>query len=190
METRALDTLKSIFKYRGVEDVRYESVTTPLADTHMYIYGGVLVVFSEKARVSDKDLTNMIEFADTNGYNLGMVIVSDAHPSAAVLTKLRRYIADPERKLVQIFELRHLQLDISQHRKVPKHRILMPDEIEPILKEFHATSPQQFPKIDCQDPMAKWIGARPGNVIEVLGLCESSGNNRRYRLCVEDVTNA
>jgi len=190
METRALETLKTIFKYRGVEDIRYESVSAPLADTHMYVYGGVLVVFSEKARVSDKDLTNMIEFADNNGYNNGVVIVSDARPSAAVLSRLRWYISNPEHKLVQIFELRHLQLDISQHRKVPKHRILMPDEIEAVMKEFHATSPQQFPKIDSQDPMAKWIGARPGNVIEVLGLCESSGNNRRYRLCVEDVTNA
>jgi hypothetical protein len=72
----------------------------------MYVYGGVLVVFSEKARVSDKDLTNMIEFAENNGYNNGIVIVSDAHPSAAVLTRLRRHIADPEHKLVQIFELR------------------------------------------------------------------------------------
>jgi DNA-directed RNA polymerase subunit H len=189
MEARALETLKTIFKYRGIEDIRYESVTAPLADTHMYVYGGVLVVFSEKARVSDKDLSNIIEFADSNGYNNGSVIVSDAHPSAAVLTRLRRHIADPEHKLVQIFELRHLQFDISQHRKVPKHRILMSDELESILKEFHASSPEQFPKIDCQDPMAKWIGARPGNVIEVLGLCESSGNNRRYRLCVEDVTN-
>jgi DNA-directed RNA polymerase subunit H len=189
MEARALETLKTIFKYRGIEDIRYDSVTAPLADTHMYVYGGVLVVFSEKARVSDKDLTNIIEFADNNGYNNGSVIVSDAHPSAAVLTRLRRHVADPEHKLVQIFELRHLQFDISQHRKVPKHRILMSDELESVLKEFHASSPEQFPKIDCQDPMAKWIGARPGNVIEVLGLCESSGNNRRYRLCVEDVTN-
>ena len=189
MEARALETLKTIFKYRGIEDIGYESVTAPLADTHMYVYGGVLVVFSEKARVSDKDLTNMIEFADSNGYNNGSVIVSDAHPSAAVLTRLRRHIANPENKLVQIFELRHLQFDISQQRKVPRHRILMSDELESVLKEFHASSPEQFPKIDCQDPMAKWIGARPGNVIEVLGLCESSGNNRRYRLCVEDVTN-
>ena len=156
----------------------------------MYVYGGVLIVFSEKSRVSDKDLTLMIEYAETNGYTNGIIIVSDSRPSTAVLSRLRRYITDPEHKLVQIFELRHLQMDISQHRKVPKHRIIQQDELETVLKEFHASSPQQFPKIDSQDAMAKWIGARPGNVIEVLGLCESSGNNRRYRLCVEDVTNA
>lgn len=190
MEARALETLKTILKYRGIEDIRYESVSEPMADTHMYLYGGVLIVFSEKARVSDKDLTNMIEFAERNGYNNGIIIVSDSRPSAAVLNSLRRYIANPENKLVQIFEIRHLQFDISQHRKVPQHRIIQRDELEAVLKEFHAAGPEQFPKIDSQDAMAKWIGARPGDVIEVLGLCESSGNNRRYRLCVEDVTNA
>jgi DNA-directed RNA polymerase subunit H (RpoH/RPB5) len=190
MEARALETLKTILKYRGIEDIKYESVTAPLADTHMYVYGGVLVVFSEKARVSDKDLQSTIEYSEKNGHNNGIVIVSDSRPSAAVLSRLRRYVASPEHPLVQIFELRHLQFDISQHRRVPKHRIIQADELEAVLKEFHASGPQQFPKIDSQDAMAKWIGARPGNVIEVLGLCESSGNNRRYRLCVEDVANA
>jgi DNA-directed RNA polymerase subunit H (RpoH/RPB5) len=156
----------------------------------MYEYGGVLVVFSEKARVSDKDLTNIIEFAEKNGYNNGIIIVSDSRPSVAVLTSLRRYIGNPDSKLVQIFEIRHLQFDISKHRKVPKHRIIQRDELEAVLKEFHASGPELFPKIDSQDAMAKWIGARPGDVIEVLGLCESSGNNRRYRLCVQDVANA
>ena len=190
MEARALETLKTILKYRGIDDIRYESISAPLPDTHMYLYAGVLIAFSEKARVSDKDLQLTIEYAEKNGYNNGTIIVSDSRPSTAVLSRLRRYVAYPEHPLVQIFELRHLQFDISQHRKVPQHRIIQQDELEVVLKEFHASGPQQFPKIDCQDAMAKWIGARPGNVIEVLGLCESSGNNRRYRLCVEDVTNA
>ena len=46
-----------------------------------------------------------------------------------------------------------------------------------------------LPKIDCQDPMAKWIGARPGDVVEITGLCEASCENKRYRYCVADVTN-
>jgi hypothetical protein len=129
MEARALETLKTILKYRGIEDVRYESVSEPMTDTHMYLYGGVLIIFSEKARVSDKDLSSMIDFAERNGYNNGIIIVSDSRPSAAVLTSLRRYIANPENKLVQIFEIRHLQFDISQHRKVPQHRIIQRDEL-------------------------------------------------------------
>jgi DNA-directed RNA polymerase subunit H (RpoH/RPB5) len=58
------------------------------------------------------------------------------------------------------------------------------------MKEFNISDSSYLPKIDSQDPMAKWIGARPSDVIEVVGLCESSGLNRRYRLCVADVANA
>jgi len=190
MESRALDTLKIILKNRGVEDAQYEAVSNPIQETHMYTYGGVLVVFSEKTRLSEKDFNNYIEFAQTNGFSNGIVMIVDSKPSASVLNVIRRHIADPANVIVQVFELRHLQLDISAHRKVPKHRILMQDEIDSVLKEFHASSPSVFPKIDSQDPMVRWIGARPGNVLEITGLCEASGDNRRYRLCVENAVEA
>lgn len=190
MESRALDTLKIILKNRGVEDAQYEAVSNAYQETYMYTYGGVLVIFSEKTRLSEKDFNNYIEFAEVNGFTNGIVMIVDSKPSASVLNVIRRHIAEPANVIVQVFELRHLQLDISAHRKVPKHRILMQDEIDSVLKEFHASSPSVFPKIDSQDPMVRWIGARPGNVLEITGLCEASGDNRRYRLCVENAVEA
>lgn len=186
MESRALETLKIILKNRGVEDARYEAVSNPLPETHMYTYGGVLVVFSEKTRLSEKDFNNYNDYAETNGFTNGVVMIVDSSPSDSVENVIRKRLAEPNTPIVQVFTLRHLQFDISAHRKVPKHRILMQDEIEAVLKEFHASSPNVFPKLDSLDPMARWIGARPGNVIEVMGLCEASGDNRRYRLCVEN----
>lgn len=188
MEARALETLRIILKNRGVEDTRYEPVSAPMEQSHMYTYGGALVVFSEKARLSENEFNNFVEFAEKNGHSNGMVIVTDAKPSPSVLNAIRRHVANLEVPIVQVFELRHLQFDVSAHRKVPKHRILMPEELDAVLKEFHAVSANLFPKIDSQDPMARWIGARPGNVLEITGLCESSGDNRRYRLCVENAT--
>jgi DNA-directed RNA polymerase subunit H len=185
MEDRALQTLKIILKNRGVEDSKFDRVSAPMEDTHMYTYGSVLIVFSEKSRVTEREFNNFLEFATTNGHSNGMVIISETKPSESVLGTIRRHLANRENPLVQVFELRHLQFDISAHRKVPKHRILLKNELDDVLKEFHAKSPTQFPRIDCHDPMARWIGARPGDVLEITGLCESSGENRRYRLCVE-----
>jgi DNA-directed RNA polymerase subunit H (RpoH/RPB5) len=37
--------------------------------------------------------------------------------------------------------------------------------------------------------MAKYLGARPGDVVEVLGMCETSGENKRWRICVAETTN-
>jgi len=191
MEERALETLKIILKNRGAKDGSvYDKVSAPMKDTHMFIYDGILVVFSDKTRVSENEFNNIIEFSEQNDYKTGIVIITPIKPSESVLAAIRRRAADLEKPLVLVFELRHLQFDISAHRKVPKHRILDKDEVNAVLKEFHANSPNLFPKIDSQDPMARWIGARPGDVLEITGLCESSGENRRYRTCVESAADA
>jgi DNA-directed RNA polymerase subunit H (RpoH/RPB5) len=190
MEERALETLKVILRNRGAKDSQYDKVAAPMEETRMYAYDGILIVFSTKTRVSDKEFGHILAFAEENGHTNGIIIVTPTKPSESVLSTIRRHAADLEKPLVLVFELRHLQFDISAHRKVPKHRILPNDELNAVLKEFNVTDPNKFPKIDSQDPMARWVGARPGNVLEILGLCEASGNNRRYRLCVENAADA
>jgi DNA-directed RNA polymerase subunit H (RpoH/RPB5) len=88
-----------------------------------------------------------------------------------------------------VFEIRHLQLQYGKHIKVPKHRIVEDAEIPKILKSKNAKDPLVFRKIDSQDPMVKWIGARPGNLLEVTGMCETSIENKRYLFCMADVVN-
>jgi DNA-directed RNA polymerase I, II, and III subunit RPABC1 len=188
MEDTVLATLKSMLTARGLVG-EFETLGNPLDETKMYTFADLLVIFSTKTRVTEKELNNFLNFASDNSYTSGILIGSPSRPSESVLTVLRNHIQNRENPLVQIFEMRHLQFDISKHRLVPKHRIITDQERDDMMKEFNITSPTSLPKIDSQDPMAKWIGARPGNVIEVLGLCESSGDNRRYRYCVAHVTN-
>jgi DNA-directed RNA polymerase subunit H (RpoH/RPB5) len=189
MEDIALSTIKEILTARGIVADKFESVSGALDETKMYTFAQVLVIFSTKTRVTEKELNNFISFASENNHTGGIFAVSPSRPSEMVLKVLRNYVSDRTNALVQIFELRHLQFDISKHRKVPRHRIISDDERTKMLKEFNIQTPTFLPKIDCQDPMAKWIGARPGDVVEVDGLCESSGLNKRFRYCVADVTN-
>lgn len=189
MEERALSTLTEMLTARGYKAEKFDSVGSSIDETKMYTFGGMLVIFSTKTRVSDKDLEKFIEFSKENGYTNGMIIVSLSRPSDTVLAALRTYITNPDVPLVQLFELRHLQFNISKHVKVPKHRLVLADELETILKANNVDKPNFFRKIDSQDPMAKWIGARPGNTIEVTGMCETSAENKRYLFCMADVTN-
>jgi DNA-directed RNA polymerase subunit H (RpoH/RPB5) len=188
MEDTVLNTLKSMLTMRGLSG-EFESLGSPLDETKMYTFDSLLIIFSTKTRVTEKEFNNFLTFADENSYNSGILVTSPSRPSESVLTVLRNHVSKRENPLVQIFEIRHLQFDISKHRLVPKHRIITDAEQTAMLKEFNITTPTALPKIDCQDPMAKWIGARPGDVLEIMGLCESSGENRRYRYCVADVTN-
>ena len=193
METRALDTLKIILKNRGVVAGSFDPIshgTLTETSQHMFEYGGVLVIFSDKSRISERDIRDYIAFAEENDYTSGMVIVALTHPSESVLTAVRKHIADTGNAMIQLFEIRHLQFDISTHRKVPRHRILKKEEVDAVFKEFNVSNATQLPKIDSQDAMARWIGARPGDVLEITGLCEASGENRRYRLCVESAADA
>lgn len=187
MEERSLQTLKDMLIARGIKDEKFEPVGNPMNETRMYTFGGVLVVFSEKTRITIQELGNMMTFASENNFTGGMIIVSPTKPSESVLEIVRQHISERNNPLVQIFYQSHLNFDISKHRKVPKHRILTDDEVQAVAAEYHIKDIQRIPKIDSQDPMAKWIGARPGDVVEVTGMCVASAENRRYRYCLANV---
>jgi DNA-directed RNA polymerase subunit H (RpoH/RPB5) len=186
-DERALDTLKTILTARGFKAEAFDSLGSPLDETNMYTFGGALVIFSNKTRVTEKELNNFLTYASDNNYSNSMIVVTLSKPSEAVLAFLRDYISQPENMLVQMFEIRKLQFDISKHRDVPKHRILNQEERTAIMKEYNIMDPLQCPRIDSQDPMAKWVGARPGDMIEVKGLDEASAFNPRPRICVANV---
>lgn len=185
-EQRALETIKRMLNDSAIE-AEYETVQAPLDETHMFMFGPVLIVFSEKTRVTEREFTKVLEYAETNEMKGGIIIVSPSVPSELVVNSVRKYIADPENPLVQIFQISHLGFDIAQHRQVPKHRILVKEDLDAFLKEFGLTveTLHLLPKLDCQDPMAKRIRARPGDVVEIKGLSMTSGEYRRARLCVE-----
>jgi DNA-directed RNA polymerase subunit H (RpoH/RPB5) len=200
MEERALETLKSMLTSREFSADTFENLGSQIDETKMYTFAGVLIIFSTKSRITEKDLNSFVSFAEENGHTSGVIIVSLSSPSETVLVSLRNKLKDRDIPLVQIFELRHLQIDISRHRKVPKHRILTDDDKTALrsLAEQSANwkhvlewleNPKILPKIDSQDPMARWIGARPGDIVEITGMCETSGENKRYRFCLADVTN-
>ena len=147
----------------------------------MYKYASILIVFSTKTRVGNSELTAFIKFAEENGYNAGIIIISHTTISESVQNSLVRNISEKGNQLVQIFEIRKLQFNISKHRKVPHHKLLSDAEKAEIVKLYE---PDKMPKILCQDEMAKFVGARPGDIVEVTGMCQTSVDNKRWRYCV------
>ena len=186
-EDRALDNLKSMLTARGFIDDGFEPVGSPPDETTMYTFGGMLIVFSNKTRVSDRDMKSFILYATDNGHTHGMIVVTGSKASEAVLAFIREYISNPDNMLVQLFEIRKLQIDIPRHRDVPKHRILPQEERAAVIKKFNIKNPTECPWIDSQDAMAKWIGSRPGDLLEITGLDEASATNTHYRYCLANV---
>lgn len=189
IEKRAIVTLIEMLLTRGIKADKLDTIGSTIDETRMYSFGGILIIFSTKARISEKDLNTFVEYSKENNYGNGMIIIGMSDPSENVLSALRTHISDKENQLVQLFEIRHLQFPYARHIKMPYHRLVSPNEIPDILKARNAKDPSVFRKIDSQDPMAKWVGARPTDLIEVTGMCETSLTNKRYRFCMADVTN-
>ena len=188
-EEIALSTLQEMLTSRGVVATKFELVTSSLDETKMYSFGGILIIFSTKTRVTEKEFNNFLSFASENNYSSGIIIVSPSRPSETVMKILVNHIENRENVYVQIFDIRSLGFNISKHRKVPRHRIVEEAEKPAIIKQFNLKNIEQMPKILTQDPMAKFIGSRPGDIVEVIGMCETSAENLRYRYCVAEGIN-
>jgi len=187
MEDKALQTIKTMLESRKIKVDTIETLANAIDETRMYNIGGVLVIFNEKSRLNESALQGYITFAEDNNYNSGTIVVSLVPPSENVINIVRSHI-NGKTPLLQIFDIRRLQFDITTHRRVPAHRIITADEVMKLEKKMNITDPKkQLPWIDSQDAMAKWIGAKPGDVVEIVRFSESGGNIMYYRYCVANV---
>lgn len=183
MEDRALEILRTMLAARNL-DTKTERVTAELDRANVYTIGKVLVLFSQKEKsLQEKDVKTLVEYGIANDYTNGMIVVALQRPSE----NLTKYVKTLAKERIQFFHIRQLQFDITTHRYAMPHRILKEDEKKNIYDEYHIVNAQEvLPWIDSQDPMVKWIGAIPGDVIEVLRHSDVAGTVPYYRYVVED----
>ncbi len=73
---------------------------------------------------------------------------------------------------------------VSTHFLIPKHELLTKEEAGLVLTASNA-SPSQFPYILATDPVAKEVGARPGDFVKITRKSETAGSSIYYRYVVE-----
>lgn len=76
-----------------------------------------------------------------------------------------------------------LMENISKHKLVPKHTIISKKKQKFLLKEYNCKQ-KNFPQIPRTDPMAKFLGLQPGQMVRVDRTSETAGKYVTYRLCV------
>ena len=67
---------------------------------------------------------------------------------------------------------------------IPKHELLTKEEVTQVLARQDAT-PAQLPYILNTDPIAKEVGARPGDLVRITRRSETAGSSTYYRYVVE-----
>jgi DNA-directed RNA polymerase subunit H (RpoH/RPB5) len=72
----------------------------------------------------------------------------------------------------------------TKHELVPPHRKLNNEEVKNIMTEYMIKSKSNFPFILKTDIIAKWLGLKIGDIVEITHYNVNSGMSLYYRCCV------
>lgn len=113
--------------------------------------------------------------------------VSDAHHVIALkqYMKMKESGEKERRKLrVSFFSIDMLVINPMKHVLVPKHQIVDPSYHKELMDSLYITSKSKFPEIKFHiDPIARCIGAVPGDIIKITRSSASAGESIIYRVC-------
>lgn len=86
---------------------------------------------------------------------------------------------------LQIFEMKELLFNVSRHVLVPKHTVIKSEQvIQDLLEKYNIKTRTQLPHILRSDPMAKYLGLSPGDVVMIKRVSPTAGLYMNYRCCV------
>lgn len=111
--------------------------------------------------------------------------VTDAHHMVALKQYSKTNESGGKRKLrVSFFSIYMLVINPMSHMLVPKHEIVPNEEHKSLMEKLYITSKSKLPEIKFHiDPIARCIGAVPGDIIKITRPSQSSGEAIIYRVC-------
>jgi len=89
------------------------------------------------------------------------------------------------RKLrVSFFNIETIVINPMRHVLVPKHQIVPPADHQELMNSLYITAKSKLPEIKFHvDPIARCIGAVPGDIVKITRPSGSAGESIIYRLC-------
>jgi DNA-directed RNA polymerase subunit H (RpoH/RPB5) len=105
--------------------------------------------------------------------------------SQPVITQLNKYdkLFQKNDGQLQYFHAQQIMFNPTKHEYVPKHIKLSEKEANEFMNEYMIKSKLYMPFILHNDPIAKWLGLKQGDIVKIVRYNENSGVSFYYRSC-------
>jgi DNA-directed RNA polymerases I, II, and III subunit RPABC1 len=139
----------------------------------------LFVFFTQDEKVGVRPIKMITDRMRAEGVsNAIMVLRVDITPFAkSALSEM----ADSFR--IEHFKEAELLVDITKHQLVPIHQVLTQTEKSELLKRYRLKE-TQLPRIQPNDPVARYYGMRRGQVVKIIRPSETAGRYVTYRVCL------
>jgi DNA-directed RNA polymerase I, II, and III subunit RPABC1 len=133
--------------------------------------------YIESKNFGKKELNNILTFVSEkyNDDNMNIIIILEDKPTSTIQKELE------ENENIEIFFAKKLMFNITKHVLVPKHKLLNEKEVNEVLDKYQCKK-NQLPKIQYDDPITRYYGARKGDVFEIIRPTPTTGIFRVYRV--------
>jgi len=84
---------------------------------------------------------------------------------------------------VQLYGIKNLLFDVRKHYTVPQYKLLTKKEQQQLFIKYNIKQDSNFPTIRREDPQAKFIGLKPGEICHILKPSMTNIYSDYYRLC-------